>query len=125
MIANPVWVALLAAFSNAYALPKVVVFATGGTISGKHDPAKGGYLPALSGSDLVAAVPKLKEIAEIQVEQIDAIYSADMTPEIWLRLSRDVQGVLKRSRRIWCSRDSWNEHPGRDCLLSGPRYRKR
>jgi L-asparaginase/Glu-tRNA(Gln) amidotransferase subunit D len=75
MIANPVWVALLAAFSNAYALPKVVVFATGGTISGKYDPAKGGYLPVLSGSDLVAAVPKLKEIAEIQVEQVNAINS--------------------------------------------------
>jgi L-asparaginase len=71
-----------------------VIFATGGTISGKYDPAKGGYLPALSGSDLVAAVPKLKEIAEIQVEQISAIDSMDMTPEIWVRLSRNIQRVL-------------------------------
>src|SRR5262249_37960536 len=54
MIAIRVCVVLLAAFSNAYALPRIVIFTTGGTISGKYDPAKGGYLPALSGSDLVA-----------------------------------------------------------------------
>jgi L-asparaginase len=49
-------------------LPKVVVLSTGGTIASKQDPVKGGYVPALSGEDLVAAVPAIKKIAQIQVE---------------------------------------------------------
>ena len=84
----------LAACVNAYGLPKVVIFATGGTISGRHDPARGGYMPAASGEELVAAVPKLKEIAEIQVEQVAAINSADMTPDIWFKLANRLQRVL-------------------------------
>ncbi|HUQ94600.1 MAG TPA: asparaginase [Bryobacteraceae bacterium] len=86
---------VLAACLNAYTLPKVVVFSTGGTISGRHDPARGGYLPAATGDELVAAVPKLKDIAEFQVEQITAINSADMTAEIWLQLANRLQHVLE------------------------------
>ena len=87
-------IVLFAAGVHAYALPKVVIFSTGGTISGKHDPVRGGYVPALSGSDLVAAVPKLKEIADVQVEQVATIDSADMTPEVWLRLANGLRRVL-------------------------------
>jgi L-asparaginase len=77
-------------------LPKVVVLSTGGTIASKQDPAKGGYVPALSGEDLVAAVPAIKKIAQIQVEQISNIPSADMTPEIWLRLAGRVNELLAK-----------------------------
>jgi L-asparaginase len=80
---------------DAYGLPKVVIFTTGGTISGRHDPARGGYLPAATGEELVAAVPKLKEIAEIQVEPVTAINSADMTTDIWLQLANRLQRVLE------------------------------
>ncbi|MBW2170963.1 MAG: asparaginase, partial [Deltaproteobacteria bacterium] len=38
-------------------LPKVVVVTTGGTIAMKYDPASGGVVPAVSGKDLVEAVP--------------------------------------------------------------------
>jgi L-asparaginase len=87
--------AVFAACVPAYGLPRVAVFSTGGTISGKHDQSKGGYVPgALSGQDLIAAVPKLKDIAEIQVEHVAAINSADMTPELWLELASRVQTVL-------------------------------
>src|SRR5436190_20078303 len=85
----------LAACLNAYGLPKVIIFATGGTISGRHDPARGGYMPAATGGELVAAVPKLKEIAEIQVEQVTAINSADMTPDIWIKLANRLERVLQ------------------------------
>lgn len=87
---------IVLACSNAYTLPKVVIFSTGGTISGKHDPARGGYMPAATGEDLVAAVPKLKEIVEVQVEEITAINSADMTVEIWLKLTNRLQQVLEQ-----------------------------
>lgn len=57
---------VLASCGYVYALPRVAVFATGGTISGRHDQAKGGYVPgAASGQELVASLPKLKDIADI------------------------------------------------------------
>ncbi len=80
----------------AQKLPSVAVLSTGGTIASKHDPAKGGYLPALSGEDLVAAVPAIKKVARIQVEQISNISSTEMTPEIWLRLAGRVNALLRR-----------------------------
>ena len=77
-------------------LPTVAVLSTGGTIASKQDPAKGGYAPALSGEDLVLAVPAIKKIAQIQVEQISNIASSDMTPEIWIRLARRVNELLAK-----------------------------
>ena len=71
----------------AQKLPTVAVLSTGGMIASKHDPAKGGYVPALSGEDLVSAVPAIKQIAQIQAEQISNIASDDITPEIWVRLA--------------------------------------
>jgi L-asparaginase len=77
-------------------LPKVAVLSTGGTIASKQDPVKGGYVPALSAEDLVAAAPAIKKIAHIQAEQISNIPSPDMTPEIWLRLAGRVNELLTR-----------------------------
>jgi L-asparaginase len=77
-------------------LPTVAVLSTGGTIASKQDPAKGGYAPALSGEDLVAAVPAIKKIAQIQVEQIANIPSQDITPEIWVRLAARVNELLAK-----------------------------
>jgi L-asparaginase len=71
----------------AESLPTIAVLSTGGTIASKQDPGKGGYVPALSGEDLVAAVPAIKRIAQIQVEQISNIPSQDITSEIWVRLA--------------------------------------
>ncbi|MEO8662887.1 MAG: asparaginase [Bryobacteraceae bacterium] len=80
----------------AQKLPTVAVLSTGGTIASKQDPAKGGYLPALSGEDLVSAVPAIKRIAQIQVEQISNIPSPDITPEIWVRLAGRVNELMAK-----------------------------
>ena len=48
----------------------------------------------MSGSELVEAVPELAEVAQVQVEQISNIGSADMTPDIWLKLARRANEVL-------------------------------
>src|SRR3982074_945448 len=89
---------LLTTFLTAIAqkLPTVAVLSTGGTMASKQDPVKGGYVPALSGEELVAAVPAIKKIAQIQVEQISNIPSPDMTPEIWLRLAGRVNELLAK-----------------------------
>jgi L-asparaginase len=77
-------------------LPVVVVLSTGGTIASKQNPSKGGYEAAISGEDLVGAVPAIRKIAQIQVEQISNISSSDMTPEIWMRLAGRVNDLLAK-----------------------------
>lgn len=77
-------------------LPVVVVVTTGGTIAEKYDPATGGVVPAVSGDDLLAAVPGLSGIADIEVVEFCNIDSSQMTPEIWRNLSARVQEILDR-----------------------------
>lgn len=76
--------------------PKVAVVATGGTIAMTIDPATGAPVPALSGADLVAAVPRLNEIAEIEVLEYANVPSAYMGPALWPALARTVEGLLAR-----------------------------
>ncbi len=80
----------------AQSLPTVAVLSTGGTIASKHDPAKGGYVVAFTGEDLLASVPAIRKVAQIQVEQISNIGSNEMTPEIWIRLAGRVNDLLSR-----------------------------
>lgn len=78
-------------------LPKVVVLATGGTIAMKVDPETGATVPALSGEDLVNAVPELRQLANIQVVNFSNIPSEYMNPEIWCNLSKKVDDILAHS----------------------------
>jgi L-asparaginase len=57
------------------------VLSTGRTIASKQNPSKGGYEAELTGEDLVAAVPAIREVAQIRVEQISNISSSEITPE--------------------------------------------
>ncbi len=81
-------------FSLAQELPRVVILATGGTIASKYDAAKGGLVPALTGAQIVEAVPELKNMARLEVEQVSNVGSADLTPDIWLKLSRRANELL-------------------------------
>jgi L-asparaginase len=44
---------------------RVAVIFTGGTISMRHDPVAGGYVPTLSGAEILAQVPGLDGIADV------------------------------------------------------------
>jgi L-asparaginase len=46
--------------------PRIAVIFTGGTIAMRRDPGAGGNLPTLRGEELLASVPGLDEIAEIE-----------------------------------------------------------
>jgi L-asparaginase len=83
-----------AASSAAQELPQVVVLATGGTIASMYDPESGALRAALSGEEIVQAVPGLAEVARVRVEQVANVGSRDMTPEIWLELSRRANELL-------------------------------
>jgi L-asparaginase len=82
--------------AEAAQLPKVVVFATGGTIAMKLDPKTGGSVPAVSGDDLVASVPGLKKIADTEVVNFSNMPSDYYTPEKWAELSRAIEKTLAR-----------------------------
>jgi len=58
--------------------PLICVVGTGGTIASRFDPALGGHVSAASAADLVAAVPGLRDIAEVRVVEHSNINSALM-----------------------------------------------
>ncbi len=80
----------------AQELPVVAVLATGGTIASRQDAAKGGYVPAVSVDELISAVPAIRKIARIHVEQISNIPSQDMNQDVWIRLALRVNTLLSR-----------------------------
>lgn len=87
---------LNANFLFASILPKVVVISTGGTIAMKLDEKTNKAVPALTGKDLVEAVPQIRDLAEIEVIEFSNIDSSYMTPDHWLRLSKLVNNTLER-----------------------------
>ncbi len=74
----------------AATLPKIEVLATGGTIAGSGNSATGSSYQAgkVSVNHLVAAVPQLADIAEINPKQVVQIGSQDMTDDVWLKLNK-------------------------------------
>lgn len=98
-------VVLLAVVPAALALPRIKVLATGGTIAGAQaSQADAGYKAgAFSVDDLIAAVPQIKNVAELSGEQVANIGSQTMNHEVWLKLAarcnellgdRNVDGIV-------------------------------
>lgn len=85
------------------ALPVVYVLSTGGTIAGQGSSAtdlsnyKSG---SLLGEQLVNAVPQLKQIADVRVEQIVNVGSSDITLDNWLTLAKRIQTITAETPRV-------------------------
>jgi len=77
-------------------LPTVVILSTGGTIASVYDDAAGGFAPALTGEQLVQAVPGLDTIARVEVVQVANVASTNMTPALWLAVSAAARDMLAR-----------------------------
>lgn len=75
---------------------KVVVVSTGGTIAMKYDPKTGGAVPAVSGAELVKAVPPLGDVCPLEVVEFSNIPSSHMTPALMWKLSKTVDAILGR-----------------------------
>src|SRR5262245_65684220 len=97
MFAAVAFIAMLVLAPAAFALPKIKVLATGGTIAGAQTTqADAGYKAGtFSVDDLIKAVPKLKDIAVMSGEQVANIGSQTMNHEVWLKLAARVPQVLK------------------------------
>lgn len=80
-------------------LPRVLVLATGGTISGKADSRSAiGYdAGAVSGQQLMAGVPGVEKLAQLRVEQISNIASQNMNHQVWFKLAERIQQAFARN----------------------------
>src|SRR5687768_10074435 len=80
----------------ARVLPRLRLLATGGTIAGAQiRGAHRGYKAAAFSADaLIPAVPRLAELARLEVEHVAAIGSQDMDEATWLKLAARTQAAL-------------------------------
>ncbi len=74
-------------------LPSVTVFSLGGTIaSTKSSRSEGGVTPQLTAAELIAAVPQLNEVAELEAVSFRQAASGDLTPEDMVALAAAIEG---------------------------------
>lgn len=78
-------------------MKRVAILATGGTIAGVGAAGENlGYVSGqLTGSDLVAAVPEIRDYADVSVEQFCNVNSDDMTGELWLKLVKRIDEIAE------------------------------
>ena len=72
------------------------MISTGGTIASRIDPATGLANPVCSGKELLAAVPGLSGVADIEVEELFCIPSPHIGPAEWVALHASVTAALNR-----------------------------
>jgi L-asparaginase len=77
-------------------LPRIRILATGGTIAGAQTKsgARGYRAAALSVEDVLAGVPQLATLAQLEVERVAAIGSQNMNESTWLKLAARTQAAL-------------------------------
>ncbi len=71
-------------------LPRIALIGTGGTIASYVDYRTGAVHPALSTSDMVNAVPEIREVANVEARVLFSIFSENMNVEHWQRLAEAV-----------------------------------
>lgn len=69
---------------------------TGGTISMKLDPATGAAVPALGPSEILAQVPEIRSVADLEAEDFSRLPGPHVTPDGMWRLARRAAAWLAR-----------------------------
>lgn len=88
-------------------MKKILVIATGGTIASEQ--TEDGRAPALTGEDLIAAVPEVSSMACLAVVQPMNIDSTNMQPSGWLEIATEIE-------RSWDDFDGFVVLHGTDTL---------
>lgn len=76
-------------------LPRLVLFATGGTISMRRDPERGGAVPTLSGGEILASVPGCEEVARVEVVEFGRFPGPHMTIERMWELRDEILRAVR------------------------------
>lgn len=79
------------------AMPRIAVLFTGGTIAMRRDPDAGGNLPTLRGEDLLATVPGLESIAEIEPIDWGLVPASHLSFDQVLEIGRRLDDALRRT----------------------------
>lgn len=66
----------------------VRILTTGGTIASLPDPESGAKRPAVSGNELVAGVPGLDHVSDVEVEELVSLSSWNLAPSDMLAVAR-------------------------------------
>lgn len=77
-------------------MARVAVVFTGGTISMRHDSDAGGNLPTLGGDELLASIPDLSSIAEIEPIDWGLVPASHLTFDQVLEIGRIIAERLAR-----------------------------
>ena len=96
MVTVTIFMALALAGASAHAqdnLPLVKVVATGGTIA--NTPS--GRLHA---GEVAEAIPQLKKVARLEVEEVMRVGSSSITVDQWLTLSKKINDIVVREPQI-------------------------
>jgi L-asparaginase len=75
-------------------LPRIVLLATGGTISMRQDSAAGGAVPRLTGQEILASVPGIDRVARLEVREFGRFPGPHMTLERMWELRAAVLDAL-------------------------------
>ena len=75
-------------------LKTIVLIGTGGTIASYVDYRTGAVHPALSTSDMINAVPEIKEVANLKAKVLFSIFSENMTVPYWQKLAEAIAEEL-------------------------------
>jgi len=89
----------LASVAQNRGLPNIVILATGGTIAGvAATGTQAGYTSgAVTIDAMLAAVPGIKDLANVKGEQISNVGSQDMTLDIMLTLAKRINALLAQN----------------------------
>ena len=75
-------------------LPRILLLATGGTISMQVDRERGGAVPVLSGREIVDAAPGVEEVARIEVREFGRHPGPHVTIERMWELRAAIVGAI-------------------------------
>jgi glutamyl-tRNA(Gln) amidotransferase subunit D len=76
-------------------LPKVSIISTGGTIASRIDYVTGGVVSAMTSRDLLAIVPELVEIADIDADILYSVFSEDIGHKHWEGMAQRAYDKIK------------------------------
>lgn len=77
-------------------MKRIIVITTGGTIAMRYDDRVKGLVPAVSGRDLIEAVPALRCVAEVEIVEFSNIPSGYITPRDMFRLAKMTEELAER-----------------------------
>lgn len=76
--------------------PRIVLLATGGTIASRYDPNQGSAVVSRGAGDLLAMLPEVAEIAEIEVQDFASMPSYEMSVQFAFGLAGRINEILAR-----------------------------